>query len=129
MSAQAENLTRVTAKIGATITTFFAAHTEGDQFTANELCRYCLDNGTKKLAPASADRVMRGLRQEDVLNYDVVDRINSLYEIKERTGVKGPKRRLLDAAQLTAAVRAWLGSHTQPDIEQMCKDIIEGDGG
>jgi hypothetical protein len=126
MSIQDMNLDRVTAKIGPTIKEFFVAKQVGEQFTAFDVCNYCLDHGTKKLAPASADRVMRGMRQRDEVNYDVVERSNSLYEIKERTGAVGPKRRLFSAEQLTAAVRAWLGSHTQPDIEQMCKDIVEG---
>ena len=57
-----------------------------------EFVKWCLQNDAhftaenlrsfvgEGAAPASADRVLRALRQQGIINYRVVDRANSLYE-------------------------------------------------
>lgn len=77
------NLERVSSRIGGSIQDFFAAHAEGHQFYVEELRRWVLVN-TGILAPASADRVLRDLRQKGLLDYHVVNRRQSLYQIGQK---------------------------------------------
>lgn len=41
------------------------------------------------------------------------------------SGASEDRSKKFTAVTLEAAVRDWLTCHTQPDIEQMCKDIIQ----
>jgi hypothetical protein len=74
---QAEHLERVSSRIGAAIVTFCKEH---QRFYAEELRRF-VTSETGVSAPASADRVLRHLRQRGVLSYEVLDRRLSLYEV------------------------------------------------
>lgn len=77
---QQENLERVSECIGQPILDFFNNNGTGAQFHACELHGY-VGGRTGQLAPASADRVMRDLRKKKLLNYRIVNRKKSLYEI------------------------------------------------
>lgn len=73
------HLARVTSRIKAAIIAFTARKT---LFRADQLRAYvALRCGTT--APASADRILRNLRQRGRLNYVVVNRRESLYRIVE----------------------------------------------
>lgn len=76
---QERQLKRVTGNIRARIEAFVAKvgaqPTPLRRFTASEL------HEAVGAAPASADRVLRVLRQEGHLNYRVIDRAASLYEV------------------------------------------------
>lgn len=74
------NLERVESRIGASILRYFAEYAPGYQFHVEELRKWVLDE-TGILAPASADRVLRDLRQKGLLDYHVVNRRQSLYQI------------------------------------------------
>jgi hypothetical protein len=88
---QQENLERVTARIGAAIIEFCLkklASTDRS-FHAEDLRRYVtLKTGIS--APASADRVLRDLRQRGVITYRVLNRRESLYEVTGVIGVREP---------------------------------------
>lgn len=77
--AQAEHLERVTARIGAAILDFCRA-LEGRQFVMDALRRYVAAK-VGPVAPASPDRVLRQLRQAGRVQYRVVSRRESLYEV------------------------------------------------
>jgi hypothetical protein len=82
---QADNLERVSRRIAAAIVEFCRSRV-GRQFHADDLRRFVTARcGT--LAPGSADRVLRDLRQRAVLDYRVVSRKGSLYEV---LGAHGP---------------------------------------
>lgn len=72
-----DDLTRVALNIGQAIVQFWKLRI-GTVFTATELRQYVQKSyfGT---APASADRVMRNLRKQGKINYELVDRSKSLY--------------------------------------------------
>ena len=76
---QAEHLERVTARIGVAIREFFRNSTVAD-FHADDLRRY-VTGRCGVVAPASADRVLRELRKQNLLNYVVISRKQSLYRI------------------------------------------------
>ena len=73
------HLDRVSSRIGAAVLDFCQAHR---QFHAGELHRH-VEDATGVSAPASADRILRDLRQRGVLKYRVVSRRESLYEVVE----------------------------------------------
>jgi hypothetical protein len=50
------------------------------KFFSNDLLTFIKENSSFYPAPGSADRIMRRLRQEGKLNYNVVERKQSLYE-------------------------------------------------
>jgi hypothetical protein len=81
MSEQDENLERVSSKIGAFVRSFFRERWSAGQkfFFVKELHEYVSDRA--KVAPASSDRVLRDLRWNGQLDYRVVDRRASRYEI------------------------------------------------
>src|SRR5262245_47580058 len=81
---QQENLDRVSARIGRAILDFCRAH---KRFYAEELRSYVIRVTPGKVAPGSADRVLRDLRQRHVLNYRVLSRRESLYEMISIGGV------------------------------------------
>jgi hypothetical protein len=74
---QAENLERVRSRIGRAIVAFCR---ERKRFHADEL-RAAVAEATGIAAPASADRILRDLRQRGVINYRVINRHESLYEV------------------------------------------------
>lgn len=80
---QRDEITRVTSVIGNTILRFLrvrlaAGHVE---FHADDLRRYIAEHLTEATAPASADRILRELRQRGRCAYEVVNRHQSLYRI------------------------------------------------
>jgi hypothetical protein len=75
---QGENLERVSSRIGKAIVQFCKEHR---RFHADELRRHVIRE-TGIAAPASADRVLRHLRQHKQLDYRVVSRRESLYQIQ-----------------------------------------------
>jgi hypothetical protein len=77
---QKENLDRVTAKIGALILVFYKDHGTGYQFHSEELRDFIIAK-VGIIAPGSPDRIMRNLRQKHWLDYRVLSRRDSLYEI------------------------------------------------
>lgn len=79
--AQAEHLERVTVRIGAAILAFCRDHRErGRRFYMDEL-RAFVEAHAGSVAPASPDRVLRQLRQSGRVQYRVVSRRESLYEV------------------------------------------------
>ena len=74
------NLSRVKAAIGARIVRFIAERLAfgPSQFHAQDLRDYV--SAVHPTAPASADRILRALRQEGRVNYAVVSRSKSLYQ-------------------------------------------------
>lgn len=77
---QRENLERVSSRIGRAIVQFCSERGAGKRFHADEL-RNHVTAATGINAPASADRVLRDLRQRNKLGYTVVSRRESLYEV------------------------------------------------
>ena len=70
---QQRQLARVTSNIGQAILAFFNRLRIGEEFHAADL------HSAVGGAPASADRVMRELRLKKQINYEVVNRSQSLY--------------------------------------------------
>jgi hypothetical protein len=76
---QPAQLERVSERIGAAIVGFCKAHL-GQRFHADEL-RAHVEKQCGKIAPGSADRILRNLRQRKVIGYRLVSRSGSLYEV------------------------------------------------
>jgi hypothetical protein len=74
---QQENLERVSSRIAWAIIRSCREHR---RFHADELRWYVISE-TGVAAPGSADRILRDLRQKKVLDYRVVSRHESLYEV------------------------------------------------
>lgn len=74
---QQEHLERVSSRIARAILEFCKSHR---RFHADELRRHVIRE-TGITAPASADRILRDLRQQRRLDYIVVNRRESLYEV------------------------------------------------
>lgn len=72
---QQERLDRVSSRIARAILDFCRAH---KRFHADELRKYVIRE-TGIAAPASADRILRALRQEGHIDYIVENRRASLY--------------------------------------------------
>jgi hypothetical protein len=77
---QAAELERVSARIGRAIVDFCQARV-GQQFHADEL-RAHVERSCGQVAPGSADRILRALRQRQVVAYRVIDRSKSLYVVE-----------------------------------------------
>lgn len=77
------NLDRVESRIGGSILRFFSGLEPGTKFHVEQLRTWILED-VGILAPASADRVLRDLRQKGKLDYHVVNRRQSLYQIGPR---------------------------------------------
>ena len=77
----ARNRERVSAKIGTQIRDFFAAN-RGHQFNLDVLHDYVVAHVAASVAPGSVSRIMRSLRQRGVINYTLVSRRDSLYEVE-----------------------------------------------
>jgi uncharacterized protein YbaR (Trm112 family) len=74
---QQENIERVSARIGHVVIEFCR---NNQRFHADELRRAVIRE-TGIAAPASADRILRDLRQKGHISYRVVSRSESLYEV------------------------------------------------
>lgn len=81
MDEQTENLSRVSGRIGYIITQFCDDRlAQGNpQFHMDDLRTFV--DGQRTVAPASPDRVLRDLRKRKMVNYRVVSRSQSLYEV------------------------------------------------
>jgi hypothetical protein len=77
MNTQHENLGRVSDRIREAILDFCRAHAT---FFAEELRNYTAER-CGKIAPGSADRVLRDLRQSGKLDYKVLNRRKSHYQV------------------------------------------------
>jgi len=79
---QDENLERVSSRIAPAILAFLKEvfKRKDRTFYADDL-RRAVTRATGIVAPASADRVLRDLRQNHVIDYRVISRRESLYEI------------------------------------------------
>lgn len=78
---QHENLDRVRGKIGRAVLSFCSGRV-GRQFHADELRKYVETNAGRYVAPASADRILRDLRQRGWIDYEITSRAGSLYFVK-----------------------------------------------
>jgi len=76
---QAENLERVSGRIGAAILSFCRGRV-GKTFHADEL-RLAVESSCGHTAPGSADRILRALRAQHRIDYAVLNRAKSLYRI------------------------------------------------
>lgn len=76
---QHENLERVTEAIGKTIIEFRTLVGLLHPFRCEEMRRFVI-NRYPHIAPASPDRILRQLRQQGKLDYQIVNRRGSLYE-------------------------------------------------
>jgi hypothetical protein len=85
METHAQNLERVSLRIAAAVHRFFrlVLDRSSHRFHADDLRRYVIAQ-TGIAAPASADRVLRHLRQTRQLDYRLVSRRESLYEALPR---------------------------------------------
>ena len=77
MNQQTINLARVTAAIGKDVLEFCDSRGVKGTFHADELHTFV----GKHVAPASADRVLRHLRQKGYLDYIILDRRASFYQL------------------------------------------------
>jgi hypothetical protein len=75
--SQSEELERVSARIAGAVIHFCRKH-QGKTFHADDL-RLHVQRAVGGGAPASADRVLRDLRQRGVINYEVISRSESRY--------------------------------------------------
>jgi hypothetical protein len=77
-----QNLDRVTRSIGDTIVDFCIArkNINQPQFHMAELTKFVADDG-HSIAPDSAGRVLRSLRQDGLIAYTLKSRRDSLYEL------------------------------------------------
>jgi hypothetical protein len=82
---QQDNLDRVKLSIGSIVEEFCRGRLASGavEFRISELTTYVL--GRSLRAPASPDRILRQLRLEGVVSYEVTNRAQSLYRI---TGVR-----------------------------------------
>jgi hypothetical protein len=80
---QRENLERVKLSIGEIVTEFCRARLESGkvEFRISELTSYVLERSTR--APSSPDRILRQLRLDGVVEYEVLNRSQSLYRVME----------------------------------------------
>lgn len=78
---QGANLRRVRSGIAPFILEFFAARKVGDKFHNSDLWQFIVTEKNHRCAPGSPDRIMRDLAQAGVIDYVVISRSESLYEI------------------------------------------------
>ncbi len=77
---QTANLDRVRSKIGLAVLAFAKARLETQpEFVITELYKFVADGFS--IAPASADRILRDLRQNGQLDYTIVNRRQSRYKV------------------------------------------------
>lgn len=72
-----ENKRRVSAKIGAAISSFMAIH-EGREYRNSDLHEF-VSATCGPIAPGSADRIARQMRTDGLIAFRVVSRPKSLY--------------------------------------------------
>lgn len=84
---QNRNLDRVRSRIGRAIIAFLSSRTS---FRADELRQYVASQAGVALAPGSSDRVLRDLRQSGLINYRVLSRRQSLYEVLPAASAPAP---------------------------------------
>jgi len=80
MSEQEVELTRVRDRIQQFIRVFFKEQGIKGQFHAEDLRRF-IRKHDPVIAPGSPDRVLRDMRQRGQLDYRVINRHQSLYQI------------------------------------------------
>ena len=73
----------------------------GATFHAEDLRRYVAQRTDR--APSSADRILRGLRDEGVIGYTVEDRASSLYSVQAVNEDATPEQRKARALNASAA--------------------------
>ena len=88
MNQQTENLARVTAAIGKDVLGFCRSRGVQGTFHAAELHEYVGRN----TAPASADRILRHLRQKGYIDYVLLDRRASFYQIVAIAAIAGARQ-------------------------------------
>jgi len=81
IAEQEANLARVFTKIAPAILEFHKRVGVGGEFHMADLTAYV--RARTEIAPDSAGRIMRCLRQDGALNYEVVNRRQSLYRFIE----------------------------------------------
>lgn len=74
---QKEQLNRVRSKVALAILEFFGTLQHGDTFHAQQLRDHVAS--LVPVAPASPDRILRDMRQRGELDYEIVNRRESLY--------------------------------------------------
>ena len=77
MNQQTTNLARVTAAIGKNVLAFCRSRGVQGTFHASDLHDYV----GASVAPASADRILRHLRQKGYVDYIILNRRASFYQI------------------------------------------------
>jgi hypothetical protein len=80
IETQSGNLSRVKAVIAPLILEFCKSRGVGAQFHMVELTEFVSQKTS--IAPDSAGRILRDMRQQGELNYKVVQRRESLYQIE-----------------------------------------------
>lgn len=78
-SIQAQNLQRVSANIAAYVLRFVCERGVGAEFHMSDLTNYV--RNLTGIAPDSAGRILRDLRQRGAIGYEVVSRKDSRYRI------------------------------------------------
>jgi hypothetical protein len=81
---QQENLERVTSCIERAIVEFCRRYR---RFHADQLHEW-VSNTTGLSAPASSDRILRSLRQRGIIDYRILNRRRSLYEVLSVKGTE-----------------------------------------
>ena len=79
MNEQTQQITRVRDAICQHVTAFLDAHLN-QEFHCDTLRQYVSAQVGGYVAPGSADRILRMLRQKGSVNYTVVSRRHSLYK-------------------------------------------------
>jgi hypothetical protein len=102
MTEQTEQLKRVMATASEAILAFYKERVgqpgEGSAFTADQLRFFVNNNVSGGVSPSTADRVLRNLRQQNKLDYVVLNRSKSLYRAVP-IGTTKPKVEATPAAQ------------------------------
>lgn len=78
-SIQQRNLNRVAGEIAPYVLAFCKAKGDGAKFHMSELTAYV--RARAGIAPDSPGRILRDLRQKKQINYRVINRAESLYEL------------------------------------------------
>lgn len=79
MPTQSLNLSRVNIKVAHLVTAFIRGRGVGSHFHMEDLTKYVTDQET--VAPDSPGRILRDLRSKGKLDYKVISRSQSLYQI------------------------------------------------
>jgi hypothetical protein len=90
MKSSNPELVNVRASVGQAIQLFYDNRMAGSMpmFHADDL-RVFVEAATGKTAPASADRILRDMRQSGKINYEVTNRSKSLYRLLPKISTKG----------------------------------------